>query len=334
MRVRKVLVTGSGGLIGYEASSYFAQFAEVVGFDLDKRSQWFGDEASVLPNIEKLMKLDNYTHWQSSNQTVDIVKAIKPDAIIHCAGQPSHEWSILYPTNDFSANAAMTLYLLEAARLHCPEAPFIFTSTNKVYGDRPNQLELIERDKRYDFENMKGVDESMSIDHCLHTPFGVSKTFADLMVQEYHRCYGMPTVSFRCGCITGSAQKGVQRHGFLNYLCKCGKNQKDYTIFGYGGKQVRDNLHASDLVRAFHEFIREPKPGVYNMGGGLDRSCSILEAIDIIDETINYRIPTKHEEARLGDHMCYYSDNSKFQEAYPKWEISKSLDDIFTDLLH
>jgi CDP-paratose 2-epimerase len=231
-------------------------------------------------------------------------------------------------------NAVGTINLLEAAREHCPESPFIFLSTNKVYGDGPNKIILRETPSRYDFADILGVNESMSIDQTLHSPFGASKASADLMVQEYGKYYDMPTVCFRCGCLTGVGQQGVELHGFLNYLCKTAKAGKEYTVYGHGGKQVRDMLHVSDLVNAFHEFAKCPSNGeVYNMGGGYANSISILEAIQQIKNIKGLEVKTKEGPARKGDHVCYYSNLDKFRHHYPSWNINKQIKDILEEML-
>jgi CDP-paratose 2-epimerase len=253
--------------------------------------------------------------------------------IIHCAGQPSHDFSAECPVVDFENNTLATLKLLEAVRELTPETTFIFTSTNKVYGDNPNEW-LLEKETRYEIGYNIGVDETYSLDQTMHSPFGVSKTAADLMVQEYGRYYGLNTVCFRCGCITGKSQQGVELHGFLNYLCKCAKEGKEYTIYGHKGKQVRDNLHAYDLARAFHKYTENPRPGeVYNMGGGYENSCSILEAIQMIEEISGIKLKTKEGPPRKGDHICYYTNLDKFKEHYPGWGVLFSVEEILSEML-
>lgn len=341
MAIRKVLITGSCGLVGYWATNRFlAHGAHVRGIDNNDRKKWFGPQASTMPLRDELLRRSRYKHTDINilNSLVlsRLVSIEKPDVIINCAAQPSHDKSASIPWEDFMVNATGTMNLLEAARQHAPNVVFIQVSTNKVYGDQPNQLELREEEKRFDFSDQKfeGIDESMSIDQSMHSPFGASKAAADLMVQEYGRYYGMKTACFRCGCLTGENHMGVELHGFLSYLCKSAKENKTYTIFGHSGKQVRDNLHANDLAEAFYQFAMNPRVGeVYNMGGGKENSCSVLEAIDMIEQ--NHKIQVKHQmgPARKGDHICYYSDTRKFRSHYPEWSVKTSLQEIFSKLL-
>jgi CDP-paratose 2-epimerase len=291
--------------------------------------------------MTSLCEIKEYHHWPRSILSKTSLNTIfqieKFDLIIHCAAQPSHDMSAGIPYEDFQTNALGTINLLEIARQWCPETPFIFVSTNKVYGDRPNQIKLREAISRfhYDEEAYKaGIDESMSIDQCLHSPFGASKAAADLMVQEYGRYFNMPTVCFRCGCITGLAQQGVELHGFLNYLCKTVKEDRPYTIYGHKGKQVRDVIHAADLVAAFHAFALNPKKGeVYNMGGGHENTCSLLEALDLAEEYSGKKPKILHSDARKGDHICYYTDYRKFQKDYTNWRITKSVPEMIQEML-
>lgn len=342
MGLSKVLITGSCGLVGSEATRYFAKIGmKVFGIDNDKRGDWFGQQGSVSPMINKFKHLANYTHHSFSiiNKMMieQVVKLCRPDLIIHCAAQPSHDKSAQIPFEDFMVNAAGTVNLLEAARAYCPETPFIHLSTNKVYGDRPNQIKLRESIARFHYDEeqwMKGIDETMPIDQSMHSPFGASKASADLMVQEYGRYYGLPTVCFRCGCITGEDHQGVELHGFLNYLCRTAKAKKVYKVYGHKGKQVRDNIHAYDLATAFHEFALNPKGGeVYNIGGGKDNSCSIISAITKIEDISGLKVETEEAPPRKGDHIVYYTNYAKFQRDYPNWKITKELDDILESML-
>lgn len=343
MKLNKVLVTGSSGLVGSEATRFFLDLgSKVYGIDNDGRADYFGQQGSTWAIVESLSKNLNYQHFNTSVTDAHAMKGIiaetLPEAIIHCAGQPSHEFSSLKPHLDFSVNALGTVNLLSAVQKYCPESPFIFVSTNKVYGDRPNQLPVQELQTRFEFASSKdqqGISEEMSLDQCLHSPFGASKASADLMVQEFGLYYDMPTACFRCGCITGQNQRGVQLHGFLNYLCYCANTNESYTINGHKGKQVRDNIHAFDLVSAFYEFIKKPASGkVYNMGGGKDNSCSILEAIKLVNDLSGKQISYKHVDAsRKGDHICYYTNFSKFKNDFPNWNITRKLPDILLEML-
>lgn len=342
MGPKKVLITGSCGLVGSEAVHFFTSLGcDVTGIDCDKRGDWFGKTGSVIPVLMKMHKIKNYRHHSisiiSKMAVTQIVRLWKPELVIHCAAQPSHDKSAEIPFEDFMVNATGTVNMLEAVRETNPDTLFIHVSTNKVYGDRPNQIPLREAISRYHFDDPafeKGIDEGMSIDQCLHSPFGCSKAAADLMVQEYGKYYGMRTVCFRCGCITGGDQQGVELHGFLNYLCRAAKAGIPYTIYGHKGKQVRDNIHASDLVRAFHMWACEPRAGeVYNIGGGQENSCSILEAIRDIKEISGLDVQTTDGPARKGDHICYYTDYSKFVSHYPKWMVRKGLREIYEELL-
>lgn len=334
--MEKILITGSGGLVGSQAVHHFAPLSqEIIGIDNNSRGRWFGKQGSVETSIIKLDCL-NYKHLNVDIRNVDaineLVEDFQPTAVIHCAGQPSHEKSAEIPYEDFQTNTVGTVNLLEAVRKYTPKAAFVFTSTNKVYGDRPNQLSISELRTRY---HGPMVDESMSIDCCLHSPFGANKAAADLIVQEYGLYYGLNTVCFRCGCITGGNHQGVEQHGFLSYLCKVAKNQQEYTIYGHKGKQVRDNIHAADLVAAFHAYLVDPSPAaVYNIGGSYENSCSILEAIETIEEITGLSVKTSFGEPRKGDHICYLTNNKLFQSHYPSWEIRHSLRQIFQELLN
>lgn len=331
---KTVLVTGSAGLIGSEAVRFFCkrQFS-VVGIDNDARKYFFGKSASTDWNKALLEKeFKNYTHFnfdiRNSKKIEEIFKKNNFSLIIHAAAQPSHDWSAKEPLTDFTINALGTLILLEAYRKFTPDAVFIFTSTNKVYGDNPNKLPFKELKTRYDLPKdhkyYKGIDESMSLDDCTHSIFGVSKTSADLMVQEYGRYFNLKTVTFRGGCLTGPAHSAAQLHGFLAYLVNCIVNGKEYTIFGYKGKQVRDNIHSYDVVTAFYHFYLNPRVGeVYNLGGSRYSNISILEAIDKIEKLLGKKAKIKYEpKNRIGDHIWYISDVSKFKKHYPKWNYT------------
>lgn len=341
----KALVTGSAGLIGSEAAKFFADKEfDIVGIDNNMRSYFFGEEASTEWNrkkVEEKLK-GSYTHYNADIRDNDAISKIfkehKFDLIIHTAAQPSHDWAAREPFTDFSVNAQGTLVMLENMRQHCPEAVFIFTSTNKVYGDTPNSLPLVELEKRWelpkDHHFYKGIDESMSIDQTKHSIFGASKVAADVMVQEYGRYFGFKTAVFRGGCLTGPSHSGAELHGFLAYLIKCIYSGKKYTIFGYKGKQVRDNIHSHDLVNAFWHFYQKPRSGeVYNMGGARNSNISMLEAIEQIEKRLgkkaNYELS---DENRIGDHIWYISDVSKFKKHYPDWDFEYDIDAILDEM--
>lgn len=342
----RALVTGSAGLIGSEAVKFFAEKGfDIVGVDNNMRSYFFGEEASTDWNRKKLQDLlkDKYTHVKADIRDDAAINDVFKkhgtfDIIIHTAAQPSHDWAAREPYTDFSVNATGTLVMLENMRKHCPEAVFIFTSTNKVYGDTPNRLPLIELEKRWELPKdhpfYKGIDESMSIDQTKHSIFGASKVAADVMVQEYGRYFGFKTAIFRGGCLTGPSHSGAELHGFLAYLIKCIYSGKKYTIFGYKGKQVRDNIHSHDLVNAFWHFYQNPRSGeVYNMGGARNSNISMLEAIEKIEKLLgkkaNYELSP---ENRIGDHMWYISDVSKFKKHYPDWDFEYDIDAILKEM--
>ncbi len=334
----KVLITGCFGLVGSEAVKYFARISNlVIGIDANLRKAWFGDGVNT-ENVEKeLFSLPNFRFRNSNIAFFDsiygVVDAFKPQLVIHCAGQPSHEKSGEMPYGDFLNNTLGTANLLHCVHRMAPDATFIFVSTNKVYGDHPNKLTLTESEFRFDLPDKKGIDETLSIDQCTHSPFGANKTSADLMVQEYGRYFGMKTVCFRCGCITGKAHQGVSQHGFLSYLCRTAKQGGTYTIYGHKGKQVRDNLHAFDLANAFYFFAENPRRGeVYNMGGGYWNSCSVNEAIQAVEYRLHRKVLIEHGPERMGDHLCYYSDTSKFQMHYPHWHLTRNVHQIFDEL--
>lgn len=341
-----VIVTGSGGLIGSECVRFYCEKKyDVIGIDNDMRQHLFGKEATTAPVIAILKNsYSNYRHFQNDIrdfcQIENIISKFQHDIklIIHTAAQPSHDWATQDTFTDFSINANGTLNLLEAYHRHAPHAVFIYTSTNKVYGDHPNQLPLIEEEFRYTIDKShpftSGVDESMSIDQSLHSLFGVSKTAGDLLTQEYGRYYHLKTAVFRGGCLTGPWHAGTHLHGFLSYLVKSAVHNKEYTILGYKGKQVRDNIHSSDFVTAIDAFFKNPHSGVvYNMGGGVYSNCSILEAINFLEKLKGKKILTTYcEKARIGDHIWYISDLRRFEKDYPNWKIRHSIEDILREM--
>lgn len=341
------IITGSAGLIGSEASKFFAgQGMDVVGIDNDMRRVFFGDDASTTWNRQRLEKElgDKYTHCEIDIRDQDAISQLFQKygkdigLIIHTAAQPSHDWAARDPHMDFSVNANGTLNLLEATRQYAIEAPFIFTSTNKVYGDTPNRLPLIEKETRWEIDPnhtyVGGIREDMSIDQTTHSLFGASKVAADVLVQEYGRYFDMKTACFRGGCLTGPNHSGTQLHGFLAYLMKCAATGKSYTVFGYKGKQVRDNIHSADLINIFYEFYKAPRVAeVYNAGGGRHSNCSMLEAIQICEEiTGNKMNYTYSETNRIGDHIWWISDNGRFQEHYPNWKMKYNVRQILEEI--
>ena len=342
------LVTGSGGLIGAEAARYLCeQGFDVIGLDNDMRAYYFGPDATTGP-ATALLEADLGSSFQSLAIDIRDEDAVRKvfssnraeiELIVHTAAQPSHDWAASEPQTDFTVNANGTLNLLQAARDFTPAATFIFTSTNKVYGDRPNFLPLEEQETRWelpqDHEWYDGVDLTMPIDLCTHSLFGVSKAAADLLVQEYGRYFEMPTVCFRGGCLTGPQHAGAQLHGFLAYLMKCTVSGNAYTVFGYKGKQVRDNIHSEDVARFISEFLKAPRVGeVYNIGGGKGNSCSILEAFLIAEKFSGKKQTfTYSDENRIGDHICYYSDLRKMRAHYPSWDISVSLEETIRQIV-
>ena len=340
------LVTGSGGLIGSECVRHFmGRGYRVVGLENDLRSYFFGEGASTQRTTERLVAdYDAFTSLDMDIRDRDGVErvvrehAADLELIIHTAAQPSHDWAASEPHTDFGVNAVATLNLLEAARRHKPDATFVFCSTNKVYGDTPNALPLVEGDLRLelpeDHRYFGGIDTSMSIDGSTHSLFGVSKAAADLMVQEYGRYFDMPTVCFRGGCLTGPNHAGAQLHGFLSYLMRCTTKGEPYTVFGYGGKQVRDNIHAADLVNAFEVFHRNPRPAaVYNIGGGRESNCSMLEAIGTCERVAGRELEwTLGDTNRVGDHRWWISDLDPFRADYPEWRIEHGIEDILREI--
>lgn len=337
------IVTGSGGLVGSETVRFFCNVGyNVIGIDNDMRKYFFNTSTQNITDILK-DKFSTFTHYnidirdkEKLKKTVFETLGDKIKCIVHCAAQPSHDWAAKEPHTDFEVNALATLNLLELTRNYCKKASFIFMSTNKVYGDNPNRLDIEELETRYELKTRGSIDENMSVDHCKHSLFGVSKLSADAMVQEYGRYFNMNTVCFRGGCITGPNHQGAELHGFLSYIVKCIVTNKHYKIFGYKGKQVRDNIHSYDLVNAFWNYHQNPRPAaVYNIGGGRNNSLSILETINLVNSLTkknwnNYEVL---DEARAGDHIWYISDLSKFKKDYPNWDITYSIKRIVQDII-
>jgi CDP-paratose 2-epimerase len=345
--VATAIVTGSGGLIGSESARALVEAGwDVIGIENDMRSRFFGAEASTASTTARLEEeLDEFRSIELDIRDGEgVLRAFRDapgpiEAIIHTAAQPSHDWAAREPHTDFGINAVGTLNLLEAARAHAPDAPFVFCSTNKVYGDTPNRLPLEEHPTRLELpaghEYHAGIDTSMSIDESTHSLFGVSKAAADLMVQEYGRYFDMPTVCFRGGCLTGPQHAGAQLHGFLAYLAKCAVTGTPYTVFGYGGKQVRDNIHCSDLVAAFTEFMAAPRAAaVYNIGGGRPSNCSMLEAIEACERISGNELGwTLSDENRVGDHRWWISDLAPFRADYPNWDLRYGIEEILREMI-
>lgn len=336
-----ILITGSNGLIGSSIAQFFLKKdATVVGIDNNMRQKFFGEEASTINQKKILNKKHNYQHhnFNICNQAKleDIFKQQKFDLIVHTAAQPSHDKAKEIPLLDFEINALATLNLLELTRKYQRQAVFVFTSTNKVYGDRPNQIPLIETSTRYTYaNNIKGIDEKMSIDQCTHSLFGVSKAAADLYVQEYGKYFNLKTTVLRLGCITGATHASSQLHGFLSFLVKSLVQKQSYQIIGYKGKQVRDQLHADDVASAIAAIYKKPGLGeVFNLGGGPNNNASILELIALIEKKIQIKTKISYQDhERVGDHICYITNLNKFQHAYPKWKISKSLEEIVDEIV-
>jgi CDP-paratose 2-epimerase len=339
-----VLITGSAGLIGSEVCQAFDDRGFAVhGLDNNQRREFFGPDGDTSWNQKRLERsLRNYTHHavdiRNRPGVFDLIKSLRPTCIVHAAAQPSHDLAAKIPFDDFDTNAVGTLNLLEAARQFCPESPFVYTSTNKVYGDAPNNIRLRELTTRWDYDDPHyehGIAESFSIDQSKHSIFGASKAAADLMVQEYGRYFNMPTVCLRGGCLTGPSHSGVELHGFLSYLVKCNLEHKEYVVYGYKGKQVRDNIHAVDVAGFMLEFVQNPRCAeVYNLGGGKGNSCSILEAFQMVGTITG--IPQRHryvDTNRIGDHICYYSDLRKMRSHYPRWTLTRSLPQIFEEIV-
>ena len=342
-----VIITGSTGLVGSESVNFFCKKGfEVIGIDNNLRKFFFGKDGSTLWVKNRLLKTNkkfkNYSiDIRNINQLKKIFKRYSKNIklIIHCAAQPSHDYGKNFPILDFNVNATGTLNLLEMTKQFCPDAPFIFMSTNKVYGDNPNNLNLIEKSKRWELKKdhpyYKGINEKFSIDNCTHSFFGVSKTYADLIVQEYGKNVGLKTVCFRGGCLTGPNHSGAKLHGFLSYLVKISLSKRKYSLIGYKGKQVRDNLHSFDLVNSFWEYFKKPTIGeVYNIGGGRFSNCSIIEALNYVEDLTKIKIKRKiFKNSRIGDHMWYISDISKFKKHYPKWKQKYNTKKIIEELI-
>ncbi|MXV51711.1 NAD-dependent epimerase/dehydratase family protein [Pedobacter sp. HMF7647] len=341
--MNKLLITGSSGLIGSEVCIHFAKLGwEVHGIDNNQRAIFFGESGDTRWNQGRLQsELKNFIHHEidirDRKHVIELIKTVQPDAIVHTAAQPSHDRAASIPFDDFDTNAVGTFNLLEATRQYRTDVPFVHMSTNKVYGDAPNEIEMVELETRYDYADVSyenGIPETFRIDQTKHSLFGASKVSADISVQEYGRYFNMPTVCLRGGCLTGPNHSGVELHGFLSYLVKCNLEEKEYTVFGYKGKQVRDNIHSFDVARFIEEFISAPRIAeVYNLGGGKENTCSILEAFDIISAISGKPMKYKYNEGnRIGDHICYYSDLRKMKSHYPNWNITKSLNDTFEEI--
>ena len=335
--MKLALVTGSSGLIGSEVCAYFAHEGYGVhGLDNNQRAVFFGSDGDTRWNQHRLEReIRGFVHHELDVRdragVLSLVKRLKPAVLVHAAAQPSHDRAASIAFDDFDTNAVGTLNLLEAARQSCPESPFIHMSTNKVYGDRPNTIILRELPTRWEYADpafVDGIPETLPIDQSLHSLFGASKVAADVMVQEYGRYFGMPTCCLRGGCLTGPNHSGVELHGFLSYLVKCNLEGREYRVFGYGGKQVRDNIHSYDVARFMHEFAKNPRSGeVYNLGGGKANSCSILEAFQLVERLTGRPQQYSYaDESRKGDHICYYSDLRKIRSHFPAWAVSISLE--------
>ena len=343
MGKNKVLVTGSCGLIGSEVTTFFANHGfQVTGVDSNHRAVFFGPDGDTRWVEARLRQsLSEYQHValdiRDREGVLALMRDYRPNLIIHTAAQPSHDRAAQIPFLDFEVNALGTLNLLEAARQFCRDTPFIHMSTNKVYGDRPNQIALLELERRWEFADpayKHGIPESFSIDQSKHSLFGASKVAGDILVQEYGRYFDMPTCCLRGGCLTGPNHSGVELHGFLSYLIKCNVEGRLYKVYGYGGKQVRDNIHSEDVATFIHEFYGNPRTAeVYNLGGGKENSCSILEAFDMVGQITGREMNYQYlDENRVGDHICYYSDLRKMQSHYPRWGITKRLPVIFEQI--
>jgi len=341
------LITGSCGLVGSEASIFFSRKGfKILGIDNNTRKFFFGKDGDVSWVKKKLKKnVKNYKHFNLDIRNYNSLKTLfhkhrrSIKVIIHAAAQPSHDWAKNYPFIDFDINAKGTLNLLELTKLYCPNSPFIFMSTNKVYGDNPNFLPLVEKKTRWEIKNShkfkSGIDETMSIDNCTHSFFGASKSYADLIVQEYGKNAGLKTVCFRAGCITGPNHSGAKLHGFLSFLVKASMQNKKYSLIGYKGKQVRDNIHSHDLVSCFWEYYKKPRIGeIYNTGGGRYSNCSIIEALDLVQKISGIKIEKKFlKQNRIGDHIWYVSSMKKFKKHYPKWKQVYSTKKILNELI-
>jgi CDP-paratose 2-epimerase len=341
--MKNILITGAGGLIGSEAVDYYcSQGFKVYGIENNQRQVFFGEKGSTLSQLQQLkLKHSNFTNFEvdirDKQNVLNLFRQIKFDIVIHTAAQPSHDKAASIPFDDFETNANGTLHLLEAVRQTNKDCIFIHMSTNKVYGDKPNTLSLVELETRYDYADpiyQDGISENFSIDQSKHSLFGASKLAADILVQEYGRYFDIPSCVLRGGCLTGENHSGVELHGFLNYLVKCNIQETKYNIFGYKGKQVRDNIHASDVIQFMDLFIESPRIAeVYNIGGGRDNSCSILEAFSLTEQITNKKMVYEYiDENRIGDHICYYSDLSKIKNHYPKFGITKNLNYIIENI--
>jgi len=341
--MKKIIVSGSNGLIGGEVVSYFSgKGMEIHGLDNNMRANFFGPAGDTTWNQNRLQKM--YSNYSPNNidvrdrdTVIDFFEKLRPDAVIHTAAQPSHDLAASRPFDDFDVNCVGTMNLLEATRRCSTSIPFVHMSTNKVYGDAPNKLALVEKDKRWDYADERynnGINEIFTIDHSTHSIFGASKVGADIMVQEYGKYFDMPTCSLRGGCLTGPTHGGVELHGFLSYLIKCNLIEKKYIIYGYKGKQVRDNIHSYDVANFIHEYLKNPKPGeVYNLGGGRKNSISILEAFEMIENISGKKMQFEYrDENRIGDHICYISDLTKMKSHYSNWKITKKLPEIFQEI--
>jgi CDP-paratose 2-epimerase len=342
--MRNVLVTGSSGLIGSEVVTFFHNEGFFVhGIDNNQRAIFFGPAGNTIWKRQRLVEtLPNFRHHEldirDRQEVLALVKELKPSGLIHAAAQPSHDLAATIPFDDFEINAVGTLNLLEAARQACPESPFIHMSTNKVYGDLPNSIQLEEFETRWDYADPQyanGIAESFPIDQSIHSLFGASKVAADVLVQEYGRYFDMPTCCLRGGCLTGPNHSGVELHGFLSYLVKCNLEGREYTVYGYKGKQVRDNIHSEDVARFIHAFYKAPRCGeVYNLGGGKGNSCSVWEAFAITEESSGKKQVYRYvDQNRIGDHICYYSDLTKMKAHYPQWNITKSLKQTIREIV-
>jgi CDP-paratose 2-epimerase len=341
--MKRMLVTGSSGLIGSEVCAYFhGQGWLIHGVDNNSRATFFGPSGDTRWNQQRLQSdLKNFQHHEldirNRKGTLDLIQELKPDVIVHTAAQPSHDLAAKIPFDDFDTNAVGTMNILEATRLHRPETVLVHMSTNKVYGDAPNDLPLVEKARRWDYaspEYFDGITEHMRIDQSKHSLFGASKVAADVMVQEYGRYFGMKTCCLRGGCLTGPNHSGVELHGFLSYLVKCNLEGRKYSVFGYKGKQVRDNIHSLDVARFIHAFVENPRSGeVYNLGGGRGNSCSIFEAFEMIEAISGKKMLYEYiDKNREGDHICYISNLHKMKTHYPQWDITKGLNDIFEEI--
>jgi CDP-paratose 2-epimerase len=341
---KKILITGSSGLVGSEVATFFSSKGyEIHGVDNNQRAVFFGPNGDTRWNQNRLQKeLTSFEHHEldirDRNGILDLIKSVKPDVIVHTAAQPSHDRAAAIPFDDFDTNAVGTLNILEAARQFAPESPFIHMSTNKVYGDAPNKIALKELETRWDYADEtyhEGIPETFTIDQSKHSLFGASKVASDVMVQEYGRYFNMPTCCLRGGCLTGPNHSGVELHGFLSYLVKCNLEEKKYFVYGYKGKQVRDNIHSHDIARFMEEFINAPRSGeVYNLGGGKANTCSIWEAFSIAESfTGKKQVYEYVDKNREGDHICYYSDLRKMKAHYPGWDITISLEETIRQIV-